>query len=153
MKVILTKDVKGKGKKGEIIEVANGYGNFLLTSKQAIEASQSNVKSLENDRVKVEKEAEIELDTMKKLKTEIEASPLKLFVKIGESGKLFGAVSSKQIADEYKKTYNLEIDKRKIQLDDNIHSLGEYKIPIRLHKDVTATINLQILEDQRNESK
>lgn len=153
MKVILTKDVKGKGKKGEIIEVANGYGNFLLTSKQAIEASQSNVKSLENDRVKVEKEAEIELDTMKKLKMEVEASPLKLFVKIGESGKLFGAVSSKQIADEYKKTYNIEIDKRKIQLDDNIHSLGEYKIPIRLHKDVTAIINLQILEDQRNESK
>ncbi len=153
MKVILMKDVKGKGKKGEIIEVANGYGNFLLTSKQAIEASQSNVKSIENEKIKVEKEAEIELEIMKRLKSEIEVSPLKLYVNVGESGKLFGAVSSKQIADEYKKVYNLEIDKRKIMLEDNIHSLGEYKIPIRLHKDVTATINLQILEEQKNDTK
>lgn len=153
MKVILTKDVKGKGKKGEIIEVANGYGNFLLTSKQAIEASQSNVKSLENEKIKAEKEAELELELMKKLKLEVEASPLKLFVNVGESGKLFGAVSSKQIADEYKRVYNIEIDKRKIQLDDNIHSLGEYKIPLRLHKDVTAIIQLQILEEQKNDAK
>lgn len=153
MKVILTKDVKGKGKKGEIIEVANGYGNFLLTSKQAIEASQSNVKSLENEKIKAEKEAEIELEMMKKLKTEVEASPLKLYVNVGESGKLFGAVSSKQIADEYKRVYNLEIDKRKIQLEDNIHSLGEYKIPLKLHKEVTATIHLQILEEQKNDTK
>jgi len=153
MKIILTKDVKGKGKKGEIIEVANGYGNFLLTSKQAIEASQANVKSIENERIKIEKEAEIEIEAMKRLKSEIESSPLKLYVKIGESGKLFGAVSSKQIADEYKRFYNLEIDKRKIQLEDNIHSLGEYKIPIKLHKDVIATINLQILEEQKSESK
>lgn len=153
MKVILTKDVKGKGKKGEILEVANGYGNFLLTSKQAIEASQANVKSLENDRIKAEKEAETELDAMKKLKVEVEASPIKLYVKTGDSGKLFGAVSSKQIADEFKKAYNLEIDKRKILLDDNIHSLGDYKLMIRLHKDVTATINLQILEEQKNDNK
>lgn len=153
MKVILTKDVKGRGKKGEIIEVANGYGNFLLTSKQAIEASQSNLKTMENEKEKLEKEAEIELELMKKLKSDIEASPLKLYVNVGENGKLFGAVSSKQIADEYKRVYSLEIDKRKIALDDNIHSLGEYKIPIKLHKDVTATINLQILEEQKNDIK
>ncbi len=153
MKVILTKDVKGRGKKGEIIEVANGYGNFLLTSKQAIEASQSNLKTMENEKEKLEKEAEIELELMKRLKADIEMSPLKLYVNVGENGKLFGAVSSKQIADEYKRVYSLEIDKRKIALDDNIHSLGEYKIPIKLHKDVTAIINLQILEEQRNDNK
>lgn len=153
MKVILTKDVKGRGKKGEIIEVANGYGNFLLTSKQAIEASQSNLKTMENEKEKLEKDAEIELELMKRLKADIEMSPLKLYVNVGENGKLFGAVSSKQIADEYKRVYSLEIDKRKIALDDNIHSLGEYKIPIKLHKDVTAIINLQILEEQRNDNK
>ena len=153
MKVILTKDVKGRGKKGEIIEVANGYGNFLLTSKQAIEASQSNLKTMENEKEKLEKEAEIELELMKRLKADIEMSPLKLYVNVGENGKLFGAVSSKQIADEYKRVYSLEIDKRKIALDDNIHSLGEYKIPIKLHKDVTAIINLQILEEQKNDNK
>lgn len=153
MKVILTKDVKGRGKKGEIIEVANGYGNFLLTSKQAIEASQSNLKTMENEKEKLEKEAEIELELMKRLRTDIEMSPLKLYVNVGENGKLFGAVSSKQIADEYKRVYSLEIDKRKIVLDDNIHSLGEYKIPIKLHKDVTAIINLQILEEQKNDNK
>jgi ribosomal protein L9 len=153
MKVILTKDVKGRGKKGEIIEVANGYGNFLLTSKQAIEASQSNLKTMENEKEKLEKEAEIELELMKRLRADIEMSPLKLYVNVGENGKLFGAVSSKQIADEYKRVYSLEIDKRKIVLDDNIHSLGEYKIPIKLHKDVTAIINLQILEEQKNDNK
>ena len=153
MKVILTKDVKGRGKKGEIIEVANGYGNFLLTSKQAIEASQSNLKTMENEKEKLEKDAEIELELMKRLKADIEMSPLKLYVNVGENGKLFGAVSSKQIADEYKRVYSLEIDKRKIALDDNIHSLGEYKIPIKLHKDVTAIINLQILEEQRDDNK
>ncbi len=91
------------------------------------------------------------MELMNKLKVDVEASPLKLYVRVGENGKLFGAVSSKQIADEYKKIYNLDIDKRKILLDDHIHSLGEYKIPVRLHKDVTATIYLQILEEHRLE--
>jgi ribosomal protein L9 len=148
MKVILTKDVKGKGKKGDIIEVANGYGNFLLTTKQALEATSGNLKSLEEEKAKAEKEAKFELENAKKLKTDLEEHPIKLYVKIGESGKLFGAVSTKQIAEEYKKTHNIDVDKRKIVLDDNIHSLGVYKVPVKLHKDVTATINLQILEEK-----
>jgi ribosomal protein L9 len=143
MKIILTKDVKGKGKKGDVLEVATGYGNFLLTSKQAIEASNSNIKALED-----EKEALADLEAMKKLKVEIEEKPIKLFVKIGESGKLFGAINTKQIAEEYRKVYNLDLDKRKILLEDNIHSLGVYKVPVRLHKEVTAFINLQIIEEK-----
>lgn len=148
MKVILVKDVKGKGKKGDIIEVANGYGNFLLTTKQALEATSGNLKSLEEEKAKAEKEAKFELENAKKLKADLEEHPIKLYVKIGESGKLFGAVSTKQIAEEYKKTHNIDVDKRKIVLDDNIHSLGVYKVPVKLHKDVTATINLQILEEK-----
>ncbi len=148
MKVILIKDVKGRGKKGDVIEVANGYGNYLLTSKQAIEASASNIKSLEDARVKTEREAEAEFENAKKLKAEIEDKPIKLYVKAGESGKLFGAVNTKQIAEEYKRLYNLDIDKRKIMLEDNIHSLGVYKVPIRLHKDVLGEISLQIIEEK-----
>lgn len=148
MKVILVKDVRGKGKKGEVIEVASGYGNYLLTSKQAIEASNQNIKSLEDEKAKVSKELELEIENAKKLKQEIENAPIKLYVKIGETGKLFGAINSKQIAEEYKKTYNIELDKRKIVLDDNIHSLGVYKIPVKLHKDVVASINLQVIEEE-----
>jgi large subunit ribosomal protein L9 len=85
---------------------------------------------------------------MKKLKAEIEDKPIKLYVKIGESGKLFGAINNKQIAEEYKKVYNIDIDKRKILLEDNIHSLGVYKVMVKLHKDVTAVINLQIIEEK-----
>lgn len=148
MKVILVKDVKGKGKKGEVIEVASGFGNYLLSSKQAIEASNANLKSLEDARETVEKEAQAEFEQAKKMKEEVENAPIKLYVKIGETGKLFGAINSKQIAEEFKIQYNIEIDKRKIVMDDNIHSLGSYKIPLKLHKEVTAVINLQVLEEK-----
>jgi len=148
MKVILVKDVRGKGKKGDTVEVASGYGNYLLTSKQAIEASPANLRVLEEERAKNEIQAAKEFEEAKRLKTEIENQPIRIYVKIGESGKLFGAVSSKQIADEYKKTYNIDIDKRKIVLENNIHSLGVYKVPVKLHKDVTANINLQVLEEK-----
>ncbi len=148
MKLILVKDVKGKGKKGEVIEVASGFGNYLLSSKQAIEASNANLKSLEDARETVEKEAQAELEFAKKMKDEVENAPIKLYVKIGETGKLFGAINSKQIAEELKIQYNIEIDKRKIVMDDNIHSLGSYKIPLKLHKEVTAVINLQVLEEK-----
>ena len=82
------------------------------------------------------------------MKKEIEKSPIKLFVKMGESGKLFGSINTKQIADELKKTYALNVDKRKIELAENIHSLGTYEVNIKLHKDINAIINLQVLEEE-----
>lgn len=148
MKVILVKDLRGKGKKGDLIDVASGYGNYLLTSKQAIEASSANIRALEEEKTKQEKQSEMEIQEALNQKEAIEAHSIKIYVKIGENGKLFGAVSSKQIADEYKKGYNIDIDKRKIELEDNIHSLGAYQIPVRLHKDVSATIDLQVLEEK-----
>ena len=78
----------------------------------------------------------------------IEESPIKLYVKLGESGKLFGSITSKQIADELKKSYNLNVDKRKIDLSENINSLGKYEVNIKLHKDVTAVISIQVLEQE-----
>jgi ribosomal protein L9 len=148
MKLILLKDVKGKGKKGEVIEVATGYGNYLLASKTAIAANSANIKALNEEIEKKKQEADKEYQKALELKQEIEKSPIKLFVKIGESGKLFGSINSKQIADEFKKSYNLIVDKRKIELEDNINSLGKYEIDIKLHKDVLAKINIQVLEQE-----
>lgn len=149
MKVILIKDVRGKGKKGDIIDVATGYGNYLLTSKHAVAANTANIKALEVEKEKLSIEANKELEKAKKLKEKIEESPIKLFVKTGESGKLFGSINTKQIADELKKTHSLTVDKRKIILDENIHSLGNYEVNIKLHKDVSAIINLQVLEEDK----
>ena len=147
MKVILIKDVKGRGKKGEVIDVANGYGNFLLTSKNAIEATNENLQSIENVKAKKEEEEKKLLEEMKLLKEKIEGLPVKVFVKIGESGKLFGKINSKHISAEFKKQNGFEIDKRKIQLKDNISTLGSYKIDVKLHKNVTAKIEVLVVEE------
>ncbi len=149
MKVILIKDVKGKGKKGDVIEVATGYGNYLLTSNHAISANTANIKALEVEKEKQKLEADKELKKALELKEKIEKSPIKIKVKIGESGKLFGSINTKQIADELKRSYKISVDKRKIVLDENIHSLGMYDVKIKLHKDVTATINIQVLEEEK----
>ncbi|MFA6647053.1 MAG: 50S ribosomal protein L9 [Candidatus Izemoplasmatales bacterium] len=148
MKLILIKDVKGRGKKGDVIEVATGYGNYLLTSKHAITANTANIKSLNEEIEKQKQEANKEYQNALELKKEIEDSPIKLYVKIGESGKLFGSINTKQIADELKKTYNIVVDKRKIDLTDNINSLGSYTVDIKLHKDVIAKISIQVLEQE-----
>ena len=148
MKLILIKDVKGKGKKGDVIEVATGYGNYLLTSKHAIAASAANVKSLNEEIEKQKQDANKEYQNALELKKSVEESPIKIYVKLGESGKLFGSINSKQIADELKRAYNLTVDKRKIDLSDNINSLGKYDVNIKLHKDVTAVISIQVLEQE-----
>ena len=89
-----------------------------------------------------------ELEKANEFKEQIEKSPIKLYVKIGETGKLFGSINTKQIADELKKTHKLTVDKRKIDLQENIHSLGNYEVNIKLHREVIAIINLQVLEEE-----
>ncbi|MBN2604205.1 MAG: 50S ribosomal protein L9 [Bacilli bacterium] len=147
MKIILIKDVKGRGKKGDIIDVANGFGNFLLSNKSAIEATTENLHSIEAEKAKKADDEKKLLDEMKILKEKIEGLSVKVFVKIGENGKLYGKINSKHVADEFKKQNGFEIDKRKIQLDNNISSLGSYKIDFKLHKDVTAKINVLVVEE------
>ncbi len=146
MKVILKKDVKNKGKKGEVIEVAPGYGNYLLTSKQAIEATPENMQIIEDEKNQLKAQEKAELEAMNELKQRIDYRAVKLPVKIGEKGKFYGKVSTKQIADALKQQHNIEIDKRKIQLDQTIDALGTYKVHVKLHKDVIATFELLIVE-------
>ncbi|MCK5762073.1 MAG: 50S ribosomal protein L9 [Candidatus Izimaplasma sp.] len=147
MKVILIKDVKNKGKKGDVIDVAAGYGNYLLSSKNAIEATTENLQSIETEKA-IKEEIERKLfEEMKSLKEKIEKQPVKVHVKIGDNGKLFGKINSKQIALEYKKQNGLDIDKRKIQLKDNMSALGNYSIEVKLHKNVTAKIEVLVVEE------
>jgi len=147
MKVILIKDVKNKGKKGEVIDVAAGYGNYLLSSKNAIEATSENLQSIETEKAKKEEAERKQLEEMKALKEKIEKLPVKVHVKIGENGKLFGKINSKQIAHEYKKQNGIDIDKRKIQLKDNMSALGNYLVDVKLHKNVTAKIEVLVVEE------
>lgn len=146
MKIILTADVKGKGKLNDIIDIPAGHANFLIRSKQAIEATPDNIKHLEYEKLVDKQNKEQRFKDMQELKTKIESSPIKIEVKVGKNGKLFGTVSSKQIADEYVKQHGLEFDKRKILHDTDIDALGTYKIPVQLHKEVTANITLYVVE-------
>ncbi len=146
MKVILKKDLKNKGRKGEVIEVAAGYGNYLLTSKQAIEATPENMQILETEKDQIKAQEAAELEAMQALKQRIDFRAVKLPVKIGETGKFFGKVSTKQIADALKQQHQIDVDKRKIQLDQTIDALGTYQVQVKLHKDVTATFELLIVE-------
>ncbi|HJV18048.1 MAG TPA: 50S ribosomal protein L9 [Bacillales bacterium] len=147
MKVIFLKDVKGKGKKGEIKNVADGYAhNFLIKQGLAIEANQSSVSTLAAQKKKEEKLAEEELAEAKKLKEAIEKITVELTAKAGEGGRLFGSITTKQIAEELQKKHSIKIDKRKMELNDAIRSLGHTKVPVKLHHEVTATLNVHVKE-------
>lgn len=148
MKIILVSDVKGKGKKGDIIDIPAGHANYLIKGKQAILATSDNIKLLEAQNEKDKEEAEKHLQEMRKLKEVVEASPISIAVRVGKEGKLFGTVSTKQIIEEYKNQYNISLDKRKILSEKEIDALGTYKIPIQLHKDVKAVITLNVVEKE-----
>lgn len=146
MKVILTKDVKGKGKVNDVIDVASGFANHLLRNNQAIPATPDNIKQLEMNKAKEQQNQEKHLREMQELKVKIESTTVKVSVKVGANGKLFGSVSTKEIVDAFKQQNKIELDKRKMQLDKSIDCLGTYKIPIDLHKDVQAIITLYVVE-------
>lgn len=147
MKVIFLKDVKGKGKKGEIKNVADGYAhNFLIKQGLAIEANNSNISSLEGQKKKEDKRAAEELAEAKKLKETIEKITVELAAKAGEGGRLFGSITTKQIAEELQKKHGIKIDKRKMELEDAIRTLGHTKVPVKLHHEVLATLTVSVKE-------
>ncbi|MFD2443673.1 50S ribosomal protein L9 [Bacillus sp. CGMCC 1.16607] len=147
MKVIFLKDVKGKGKKGEVKNVADGYAqNFLIKQGLAVEANQAAVSTLNAQKKKEEKVAAEELEEAKKLKVELEKITVELTAKSGEGGRLFGSITTKQISDELQKKFNIKLDKRKMELNDAIRTLGFTKVPVKLHHEVTATLNVHVKE-------
>lgn len=147
MKVIFLQDVKGKGKKGEVKNVSEGYArNFLFPQNLAVEANQGNIKTLEMKKQGEEKRQEEMLREAKQFKEKIEQVTVEIKAKSGEGGRLFGAVTSKQIAETLKKM-KLKVDKRKIDLNEPIRTLGYTNVPIKIHQDVTATIKVHVVEE------
>ncbi|MDR6120849.1 50S ribosomal protein L9 [Neobacillus rhizosphaerae] len=147
MKVIFLKDVKGKGKKGEVKNVADGYAhNFLIKQGLAVEANNSNISSLDAQKKKQEKEAAEELAEAKKLKEVLDKITVELTAKAGEGGRLFGSITTKQIAEELQKKHGIKIDKRKMELADAIRTLGHTKVPVKLYHEVTATLTVSVKE-------
>jgi len=147
MKVIFLKDVKGKGKKGEVKNVSDGYAhNFLLKNGYAVEATGGNVKVLEAQKNREQKDAAAELQANKELKATLEELTVELTAKSGEGGRLFGSITSKQIAEELKKKHKIKVDKRKIELNDAIRALGYTNVTVKLHPQVTAKVKVHVSE-------
>ena len=147
MKVIFLKDVQGKGKKGEVKNVADGYAhNFLLKQGLAVEANNTNVKTLEAQKNKEKTLAAEEHQQAEELKGQLEKLTVELSAKAGEGGRLFGSITSKQIASELQKKHGIKIDKRKMELPEGIRSLGHTKVPVKLHPEVTATLTVHVKE-------
>lgn len=148
MKVIFLEDVKGKGKKGEVKNVADGYAqNYLIKNGLAKEATNSSVSALQGQKKAEDKKAKEQLDEANKLKAFLEAEETVIIVKAksGEDGRLFGSVTSKQVADQLNKQYKVKLDKRKIDLKEPIRALGFVKLEVRLHLEVTATLTVHIV--------
>lgn len=145
MKVILLEDVKSLGKKGEIVNVNDGYvRNFILPKKLGLEATSKNLNDLKLQKQNDEKVAQEKLDAAKALAEEIKEKSITVKIQAGVEGKVFGSISSKEIATEAKKQLNMDIDKKKIVIPDAIKSLGTYNVNIKLHKDVTATLTVKV---------
>lgn len=148
MKVILLQDVKALGKKGEIVNVNDGYArNFILPKKLGIEANGKNMNDLKLQKSNQEKIARENLEAAKKLSEELAKGQIMLSIKVGDGGKTFGSVSSKEIAVAVKEQMNLDIDKKKIQLKEVIKTLGEHQVPIKLHPEVTAQLKVIVKEE------
>lgn len=147
MKVILLEDVKTLGKKGQIVNINDGYArNFVLPKKLGVEATAKNLNDLKLQNANKEKLAQEALDAAKELAQKLEAGKVVLTIKTGEGGKVFGSVSSKEIATEVKNQMGYEIDKKKIQLKDAIKTLGTHTVPVKLHQKVTAELKVVVTE-------
>ncbi len=147
MKVILLEDVKALGKKGQIVNINDGYArNFVLPKKLGVEATAKNLNDLKLQNANKEKLAQEALDAAKELAQKLEAGKVVLTIKTGEGGKVFGSVSSKEIATEVKNQMGYEIDKKKIQLKDAIKTLGTHTVPVKLHQKVTAELKVVVTE-------
>ena len=146
MEVILIKDVKGYGKAGTLVKVSDGYArNKLNPAKEAIEATPANKKALEREKAAQEAKRQADLAAAKEQKAKMESMTLVLKTKAGEGGRLFGAITNKDIAEEFKKQTGMDIDKKKFVLDAPIKSVGEFTIDVKLFTDVVAKCKVNVV--------
>ena len=147
MKVILLEDVKALGKKGDLVEVNNGYErNFILPKKLGVEATGKNINDLKLQKAHQDKVAAEQLAAAKALAEDLAEKSVEVKMKVGEGGKTFGAISTKEIAAAAKEQLDMELDKKKISVDEPIKSLGVHNVKIKLHPKVTATLKVKVSE-------
>lgn len=148
MKVILIEDVKALGKRGQIVNVNDGYArNFILPKKLGLEATGKNLNDLKLQKANEEKVAQQNLDDAKAFADKLGAGKVELAIKLGEGGRAFGSISSKEIAVAVKEQMGYDIDKKKIQLKDSIKTLGTHIVPVKLHPKVTAELKVVVTEE------
>lgn len=147
MKVILIEDVKSLGKKGQIVNVNDGYArNFILPKKLGLEATTKNLNDLKLQKANEDKRAQELLDEAKAFADNIKDKVLALSIKTGEGGKTFGSISTKEIAQAAKDQYGIEVDKKKLQLSEPIKTVGTHMVSYRVHPKVTAEITVKVAE-------
>jgi large subunit ribosomal protein L9 len=146
MKVILLSDIKGVGKKGEVINASDGYArNFLFPKKLAEEANNANLHILNQKNEAIRRKKLEETEEAQKLAEQLKGKQVKIMAKAGDGGRLFGAITSKDIKEQLKKQYNVDIDKKKIATD-TIKQLGNYEVEIKIYPEVSTKINVFIVE-------
>lgn len=147
MKVILLQDVKTLGKKGELVEVNEGYArNFIIPKKLGLEANAKNLNDLKLQNANAEKIAAEKLQEAQALRDKLEKTRVVVSIKAGKDGRTFGSISSKEIALELKKQTQIDVDKKKIEIADSIKAIGSYEVSVKLHKDVTAKLAVVVEE-------
>ena len=147
MKVILLQDEKKLGKKGDVVEVSEGYArNYVLPKKIGVEATSKNLNDLKLQKANADKVALEQLNDAKALAAVLAEKTVEVKMKAGEGGRAFGSVSSKEIAAECKAQHGIEIDKKKIQLTESLKSFGSYEVNVKLHPQVTAVLKVHVSE-------
>lgn len=148
MKVILLDDIKGVGKKDEIINASDGYArNYLFPKKLALEANKENLAKLNAKKESKQRKKDTEKENAKQLAKKIEGILLKISVRAGENGKIFGGVSSKEIAENLKETYDIEVDKKKITFNETIKTLGVTIVEIKLYEGVICKLKIDVISE------
>ena len=148
MKVVLLEDVKSLGKKGDIVEVGEGYArNFIIPKKKGVEANQENLNTLKLQKANEEKIAKEKLEAAKELAAKLNEASVSLTIKGGKDGRTFGSVSSKEIEEAIKSQLGLEIDKKKLVIAEPIKTFGNHEVKVKLHKDVTAALKVKVGEE------
>ncbi len=146
MKVILLDNIKGVGKKDEVINASDGYArNFLFPKKLAVEANNENMAKLKAKENSNEYKKSVEKEEAEKLAQTLKGIMVKINVKTGENGKIFGSITSKEIADSLKTQHKIELDKKKIDLKDPIKTVGTFSVPVKLYEGVIGTLRVQVI--------
>ena len=146
MKVILLADIKGVGKRDEVINASDGYArNFLFPKNLAVEANQENMSKLKAKKASVQHKRDLDLDEARKIAKKLKEIILEIKVKAGENGKIFGGVTAKEIAENLKEQYKIEVDKKKVVLNETIKTLGTFTVEIKLNEGVSAKLKVHTI--------